>query len=112
MKDLMIGDYRVVCVSATAPETYNVLGVVDNCVGNIKLRRGVLEVRYPNFEGEVIYSTQPYGAIKANGFDKPYERAKFIQIAVDAIDRHIKNLEKPSHIKDSLEHTFENEVNE
>jgi hypothetical protein len=111
MQDLMIGKYRVVCVSATAPETYNVLGLVDNFVGNIKLRRGVLEVRYPNFEGEVIYSTQPYGAIKANEFYKPYERDKFIQLAVDAIDRHIKKFAKPE-IKDRLEYTFEKDAKE
>lgn len=118
MKDLIIDNYRVVCVSERAPETYNVIKIDHsspevNYVGNIKLRLGILEVRYPTFEGEVIYSTQPYGAVKANEFNKPYERNKFIQLAVEAIDRHIKNIEldKPQ-VSNKLEYTSVKNIDE
>lgn len=68
------------------PEQYDAF-IGSEPVGYLRLRHGRFTVRYPDVDGELIYSADPEG----DGIFEDFERDYFLRFAVDAILRSHKD---------------------
>jgi len=81
----IISDYKytnieLTCTCSAFPEQYDAF-VRDRLVGYLRLRHGHFTVRYPNFEGEIIYEVHSLGG----GIFNDSEREFYLDTAKKAI---------------------------
>ena len=80
-------EFKLTC--SACPEQYDVFKD-DKLVGYVRLRHGGLSCRYPNYEGELIYSESFDDGWKGS-FDDDNERNKYLIIIAKELNNYMEN---------------------